>query len=180
MKSIKEVEEFIKNNIDDGPQTLKVELSDSHYYGQRIDIRFPDWESKIKLINSPETHWLVKQGAQALDRKYLVEEKRIATVGHDRMTSYIKEGISDVLAQAIEKTIPAAAPKRTKIYKQLMDMYHTNKREDSFLNEVLPIVEYYRNSSKEDKDSRAVHYKNIHTLLTILGRKYGNGNSSSR
>ena len=180
MKSIKEVEEFIKNNVDEGPQIFKVEMTDSHYYGQRIDIRFAEWDSKRELINNPDTHWLVKQGAQALDRRYIADEKRISIVGHDRMTSSIKEGISDVLADAIEKTIPAAAPKRTKVYKQLMDMYHTNKREDSFLNEVLPIVEYYRNSSKEDKASKAVHYKNIHTLLTILGRKYGNGNSSSR
>lgn len=174
MKTIKEAQQYIIDNIKVDDQKYNLFLEDG-YYGQKIEARMNNWTSKEQLLK--HENWLVLAGTNNLRRYLSRDTNRIEISGIDGIVDSIKIVIANELERVILETIPAAAPKRTKIYKELMDVYHCHRRDETFLNETLPLVEYYMKVLSEDKEARKVHFKNIHTLLTILGRKYKNGNS---
>ena len=77
------------------------------------------------------------------------------------------------------KTSPAEQPKRTKAYKGMRDVAYTNIEDNAFIDDIMPVLNYWHQSKTNTTDSETmkVHKNNTFALLEILRKKYGNESS---
>jgi hypothetical protein len=78
-----------------------------------------------------------------------------------------------MVEMAIE-TSPSDQPKRTSLYKDIVQIAYTHKKEESFINDILPILNYYyqQKTDSKDKSDMTVHNNNVQALFNILRKKY--------
>lgn len=171
MNSLNEISNFIDT----------IELGDPIYsiqkdYSSDISICIKDWQAKQELRDS--NNWLKQELASKIRRKFDRDLNKMKLIDKEDTVAHMKYFISTNAAAIVLKTSPAEQPKRTKMYKEIADISYDNRSNDNFVNDLIPIANYYYSHVKNGTDSIEVHKKNVFGLLDILRKKYANKTSN--
>lgn len=171
MKSVQEIRDFL-DNVDCGEPIFNIGLG----YGD-ISISLSDWAYKKGLGHSK--NWLTRSMAGSLRRKYSHDEKKLILVDKDRTLRDAYRHISCAIVDVAKETSPADQPKRTKAYKGIVEITHSEMNE-TFINDILPVLNYYFNAKTDSNESMnmKVHKTNTFALLEILRKKHESKSSS--
>ena len=105
--------------------------------------------------------------------KYDKNSNMITLVNKDQLIDDIKYHIASIVTNIVMKTSPAEQPKRTKVFKELNEIAHRNRKNDDFINDLIPVINYFESHVKStDSTNTQVHRKNVFGLLDILRKKY--------
>ena len=106
-----------------------------------------------------------------LERSYDISSKTLK-INIDRLMPQLHDFIQDNITKLATETSLTDKPKRTNAYKEIVEIAYTHKRDEIFINDVLPIINYY-NKSKTDNTDIKIHMNNVQALFNILRKKYG-------
>ena len=175
MKSIKEINDFI-DSVDLGEPVYKMRLS----YND-IELDLGPWQFKNNLKND-KSFWLNYDISRHLRRKFSIIDNKMILCDKDEILDSIKSRIDSAIRDVAMQVSPAEQPKRTKAYKDLVEIIRCNGKKDTFYDDMLPVLNYYYKSktdTKDNKETMKVHKNNVFALFEILRKKYGNDNNSS-
>jgi len=165
MNSVKEINEFL-DNVDCGEAVYSIDVG----YGD-LCLNLSDWDCKNKLSKSDD--WLIYQVADNIRRCYSASANKMILQNRDNTFRRICDRIVRVVIQVGLETSPAAQPRRTKVYKELMRVSNENEENSAFIDDILPVLNYYYKADKKSEDFK-VHTMNTHALLGMLIKKHGN------
>lgn len=172
MNSIAEIRAFLET-IDCGEAVFSVGPG----FGGRslghngISMALKDWELKADLTKSIDP--ILNVIGYHLERKYDMETRKL-TLMTDRVFGGINDFIQRYVIEMSTETSVSDQPKRTNVYKEMVEIAYINKQDEAFQNDMLPIINYYHQSKTDSKDKQdmVVHNNNVQALFAILRRKY--------
>lgn len=159
MKSLAEFNQWL-DSIEFEKPVMKVT---SNYWGD-LELGFEDWD-KTKVID--RTNWLMTAVQGNIDRLYDKELKHFY-LDKTRAQEALYYIIKDYVISMAVKTSPAIKPKSTKLYRQIKAITYSQHKNDTFVNEMLPILNYWQKTT----DTNETHNQNIQALLMIMCKKY--------
>lgn len=168
MKSVQEMNDFL-DQVDCGEAIFNI----TNGWGDDIDMRMDNWEYKSELTKSKD--WLERCAAQDMRRRFSIGENKMVLQDKERIIGSLCRHIRSAVIDAALETSPADQPKRTKAYKNIVDMAHSLERNDAYINDILPVMNYYYGAKTDSKESEnmKVHGDNAFALLEILRKKHG-------
>jgi hypothetical protein len=170
MNNLNDISEYI-DTIPLGEPVYDISLS----YGDDINMRMKDWEAKEELKCSD--NWLDYQIGKNLHRKFNKETRKMELIDKEDLLNDIKYHVANYVPVLVKRTSPAEQPKRTKVYKELENIGYNNRKNDNFINDMIPIMNYFQSHVENGTESTEVHRKNVFGLLDILRKKYGKSSS---
>lgn len=172
MKSIQEIKDFI-DNVDCGEPIFNISKSYSD-----LSLNLSDWTYKEELNQSKD--WVVRAMSHDIRRKYSSESKKLVLQDKDRTLRYAHRNIRSAIIDVARETSPADQPKRTKAYKDTIALAHSHEFDETFINDILPVLNYYIGAKTDSNESMnmGVHKTNTFALLEILRKKHGNKSNS--
>lgn len=159
MNSVKEIKEYI-DNIDCGEAVYNVIDS----YGD-LRLNLPDWQAKREASSSK--NWLLRCTAHSFRRTFNSTENKLILVDKDSLLIDFYRQIFSAVRDTAEDVSPADQPKRTKAFKEFVEIARQNLKNEGFINDVLPVVNYFLNDKTDSKVK-----KNVYGLFEILRKKY--------
>jgi hypothetical protein len=173
MNNLKEISDFI-DTIPLGNAIYNIKNS----YGDELSIKMQNWHEKEDLLASD--NWLKYQIGRSISRKFDKDLNKMVLCSKNDAIDEVKYSIYNFCQVLARKTSPAEQPKRTKAYKDFVDISYYNRNNDNFINDLIPIVNYYKTHVEStDSTNREVHKKNIFGLLNILRKKYAKSSTSN-
>lgn len=168
MNNLNDIQEFIET-IEPGEPIYNISVYKG--YSTEIQMDMIPWQ-KVNEMKESDC-WIDQSIGRRLGRKFDRDTKEMQVVYKDSALDEVKSHIKNMVSRMILKTSPAEQPKRTKVYKELDEIAYRNRANDNFINDVLPILNYYYSKRDEITDKNNVHRKNVFGLLDILRKKYG-------
>ena len=174
MNSLEEIKDFLKDFKCSEP-VFKITKD----YRSIVKFQLPRWEAKELLFQSlnPLERFLGANMIMVFDK-----ETRQNKVEIPYLIDSLYGWVESQMHQLAEVTSSASQPKRTKMYKEMVGIFYENKRNDVFVNEVLPIINYYNKAltdSKTNNMSMDAHKSNVQALFNLLRKKYGRGTGTT-
>ena len=124
------------------------------------------WPAQIEASQSND--WLKRCNSYNLRRTFCSTENKLVLVDKDSLLyTFYKQVFAAVRDIALEVS-PADQPKRTKAYKEFVEIARQNTKHEGFINDVLPVVNYFIGDKTDPKVK-----KNVYGLFEILRKKYG-------
>jgi hypothetical protein len=151
----------------------KAVFSVTRFYDSMM-LEIGNWEAKEELRNAAVTPVDIFMVTN-LERVFNRETKKME-VKIDNMLSKLQDFIYYVTVDMAEETSPVNQPKRTNAYKDMVLLAKTNCREEAFINDILPIVNYYykaKTDTNNDEMNMVVHKNNVQALFNVLRKKHG-------
>lgn len=145
----------------------------SGWGGTEVALKQSDWPAKEEMSNG---NWLERCLKQSMRRVYDVEAKKMVLRDKDVILKDGLRNLRSAIKDVAEAVNPAEQPKRTKAYKEMIELAYAHEFNESWVDDVLPIVNYYYDT-KADSTNNKTHCKNIYSLFNILRKKYGNTSS---
>lgn len=160
MNSAKEIRDFI-DNIDCGEPVYAVTVSYSD-----LNLVFPNWVDRSSMKNSSD--WLQRCMSVHVRRKFNKESKELEIADKEGLFRDTCIEILRAAKDAARAVSPAVKPKRTKAFQELVDIARNNKFNEKWVDDVLPIINYYLDNSTDSTVK-----KNVYGLFNILRKRYG-------
>jgi hypothetical protein len=170
MNTIEEIRAFV-NAIDCGEPIFNITVNAR--YGSDVALALEDWPQKEQLADSLDP--LTKTIGHSLERKYDIETRSLI-LSADNLMEQLYSFVQDSVQKLAAETSPTDQPKRTNAYKEIIEIAYLNKRDENYLNDILPIINYYNKSKTDDNTygvDKKVHMNNVQALFGILRKKYG-------
>ena len=168
MNSVKEIRDLL-DNIDLGEPNYAITMLDGE-----LRIKLEEWKFKEE-VKTADSFWLNKFLIGSLSREFCKDKNKLILNGKAQAIAGCKYTICNKALDIMGSTSPSKEYKRTKVYRQLSNAIINHKSDDYFIDDLLPVVNYYYKSltdSIDDKTKR-IHANNTFALLSILGKKYG-------
>lgn len=168
MKCMKDIDNFL-DNIDSGDPIYKVGVG----YNDII-LAIDEWQYANDLRKSD--NWLERCVALELRRKFSFSDNEMVLRDRENIKDNILRHVRRAIYDVARMTSPAVKPNRTKAYKEMVDIAQAFYTDGKFINDMLPILNYYFDAKTDTKDNKQfeVHKKNVFGLFEILRKKYGN------
>ena len=170
MNTIEEIRTFVET-INCGEPIFNIKINNK--YGNDIFLILEDWPEKEELTSSRDP--LNKTIGYGLNRKYNIETKSLV-IDISELMNQLYNFIQDNVHKLASETSLTDQPKRTNAYKEIIEIAYVNKRDENYLNDMLPIINYYNKSKTDDNTygvDKKVHMNNVQALFNILRKKYG-------
>jgi hypothetical protein len=168
MNSVQEIKSYLAT-LDAGKARFKVAESYSN-----LEMEIDEWATKRDLVSTGKTP-LEFFIANALERHFDKENKKMI-IYTDNVTNGLSTFIYDTVLEMAEETSHVAQPKRTNAYKDIVLVTRLNCREELFINDMLPVINYYYKAKTDTKNNEmdmVVHKNNVQALFNALRKKYG-------
>ena len=170
MNTVEEIRNFVEA-INCGEPIFDIKVNNR--YGSDVSLTLEDWPAKEQLTESFDP--LSKTIGYGLQRKYNIETKSLV-IDTNNLMDQLYNFIQDSVHKLASETSPTDQPKRTNAYKEIIEIAYVNKRDENYLNDMLPIINYYNKSKTDDNTygvDKKVHMNNVQALFNILRKKYG-------
>ena len=145
-------------------------------YRDDISLSLIDWPEQTTLTSSGTT--IEKIVGYAVKRVYDVHTKELR-INTEYVVPRIQDFVQNGVIKLATETSLTDQPKRTIAYKEIVEIAYVNRRDESFINDMLPIIDYY-NKSKTDNIDMKVHNNNVQALFNILRKKYSKSISKKK
>lgn len=167
MNSIEEIKTYL-STLDAGKAIFKVNFDYSC-----LQMELSDWTTKTNLLNSGTTP-LEFHIANKIER-YYDKETRKMTINTENVIGGLSTFIYDTVLEMADDTSNVSQPKRTNAYKDIVLVTKLNCREDVFINDMLPVINYYYKAKTDSNNEldMVVHKNNVQALFNVLRKKYG-------
>ena len=169
MNNIEEIKDFV-SNIDCGYAVFAINRNHS-----TLELKLPEFHARMALNDSKNP--LEVFISNSIDREFDKETRKLKVV-FDSLMPKLCDWIQSRLIEMAMETSPSNQPKRTGAYKEMDMCCRINKREEVFINDALPIINYYykaKTESKENNMNMVVHNNNVQALFAALRKKHGSG-----
>lgn len=151
--------------LDVGKPILKLVVNE-----QYIRVVENNWNANLdttdfynKLINNNVERTLnIKAGAYYVDKANSIKQ--------------IEGNVLRDISVIFRRCSPAKQPKRTKVYKQFLNIIRKKQNNIELINSIFDIAEYYYQVTQTEsiiKPNNSTHRKNIYQLLCLIEKKYG-------
>lgn len=170
MNSLEEIKDYV-SKIDCGDSTYRIITS---YRNTEIIAKLDDWPEIDSLHQS--NNWIIRQIGGNLQRRFCSIENKMIIDSDDeiRLINGIRNCIATEIISMSSTCSPADQPNRTKAHKEMISLCYEKQDDDQFINDTLPIVNYYLQSKLTDPNNMKIHRNNVFALFEIIRKKYGN------
>jgi len=175
MNSVQEIKDFV-NNIDPGKARFKISTLYNSLY-----LETEDWKAKNDLVaggTGPLDFYISSNLQRSINK-----ETRKMVVDVDNIINNLNNFIYNTVVEMADETSPVQQPKRTNAYKDMVLVAKLNCREELFINDMLPVINYYykaKTDSNNNEMDMVVHKNNVQALFNALRKKHGRASSSQR
>lgn len=167
MNNLQEITDFI-NAIPLGEPVYKINSK----YLDEIGIELENWTAKEELRKTND--FIKSTIGKWIRRGFNKTNKEMVLINADSVLDEIRGGIIRMVRELVIRTSPADRPKRTKVYKEINEISYEERSNVNFINDLIPIINYYYSHVELATESTDIHKKNIFGLINILRKKYGN------
>lgn len=167
LNSVEEVRQFL-TTIECGEPIFTINTS----YNNSVSLALTEWKQKEELRKSDDA--ILYFIGNSIDRSYNIEDKTLK-IDAERVLSELGDYIYNTVIDMARETSTSDQPKRTLAHKDIQQIAYIHRSEELFINDVLPIINYYyqQKTDSKDKQDMVVHQNNVQALFGIIRKKYG-------